>query len=356
MFKPIQLCLLLSITLFLFSCKKSKGNFPESVGKLGTLVIVAGPEVQKAVSAELDQAFLQADESITGGSPFSELLKPDPDEFHQFFSNQKTILVLVTESSQSALSELLEGFSEAEMKALMETPALQPKEQSDLFAKHQHVVYLFAKDEADLKNKLKQGQQKLKQLLVELEIKDQYAKLYDTKEPVNDYSSEMKKELGMGFKVPKGFKLIEHRDGFWWFEQSMEDGNNSRKIGLMAHAYPMRDSMVDMSYSSICAMRDSVIKYHIKGEIKGTYMGTSESDAYPARHRDLVKVNSYPAIKVRGWWNIDGIMMSGPFIRYVMREPGSNRIFAFEGFIYKPNLNVQEKDLRIIESIALSIQ
>lgn len=59
--------------------------------------------------------------------------------------------------------------------------------------------------------------------------------------------------------------------------------------------------------------------------------------------------------KVRGWWNMEGLIMGGPFIRYVIPIPGTKQIFAFEGFVYKPNLNTKEKDLRLIESIALSI-
>ncbi len=356
MFTIQKFCYALLIFLFLSSCSRSNKELPLSVGKLGTLTVVADADVHKAISATLDQVFLAEDASFTGGSPFSELLKPAPDEFFQFFNNQKSILVLVTEDSKGKLDDVLEDFTDEEINKYIQNSGIDIKESIDKFAKCQHIVFLFGKDDASIQSKLKSAEKKLRVLLVDNEIKDQYGLLYGQNAAAMDDGTAMRKELGMGFKVPSDFKLIEHRNGFWWFESNIENGNASRKIGLIAHAYPYQDSALDFTYSKICANRDSVIKYHIKGEIKGTYMGTSESEAYPARHSDVVQINGHPFTKIRAWWNIDGIMMSGPFIRYVTRVPGTSTIFAFEGFIYKPELNIKEKDLRIIESIALSIK
>lgn len=53
---------------------------------------------------------------------------------------------------------------------------------------------------------------------------------------------------------------------------------------------------------------------------------------------------------------MEGLAMGGPFIRYIIHNPKTNTLFAFEGFVYKPNLNTKEKDLRLIEAVALSIR
>lgn len=343
------------IALFLPSCKNSHKELPESVGKIGSLTVVANTEVAQSVSEELNLMFLRSDDQFTGGAPFSELLKPNPKEFYQFFSNQRTVLALVTNTSRSEMDELLQGFTSENIDTYIQDEQATPHIRENVFAKNQKVIFLFAKDNEELASKLRKAGKQLKQLLVDSEIRALHDELYADTSATSNWNKEMKAELGLGFSVPKGFSLVEHRNGFWWFEKEIGTGSNAGKLGLVAHAYDMKDSSADFAYSAICAKRDSVMKYHIKGEIKGTYMGTSESDQYPARHRDLVTLAGMPGMRIRGWWNIDGIMMSGPFIRYVFRVPDTNRLFAFEGFVYKPDFIAEDKDIRQIESIALSI-
>ena len=223
-----------------------------------------------------------------------------------------------------------------------------------MFAKYQHLVFLFGKNEDDLKRKLQLCEERLNMALLDFEIKDQHDKLFGAPNENDHYYNEIKKELGLGVKIPSQFVLKEHKDGFWWFEYNSMEGETPKTIALLAHQYTYSDT-TDFSYTAIRTVRDSVLKYHIKGEIKGTYMGTSESDAYPPRFRDAFKVNDMMGTKVRGWWNMEGLIMGGPFIRYVIPIPNTKKVMAFEGFVYKPNLNTKEKDLRLIESIALSI-
>lgn len=337
------------------SCSdRSKDNLPPSVGKLGSLVIVTTPEVHGALASNLDSVFLKEVLHLPGGEPFFELLKPSPDEFFKFFSNQKSVLVLVTDKNKKDMADLLEGFSDEDVTAMINDPLPVIKDQRDVFAKYQHLVYLFGKNEEDLKRKMQLCEERLNLALLDFEIKDQHDKLFAAPNENDHFYQDIRKELGLGVKIPSQFVLKEHKDGFWWFEYNSTEGETPKTIALLAHKYTYSDT-TDFSYTAIRTVRDSVLKYHIKGEIKGTYMGTSESDAYPPRFIDAFKVNDMMGTKVRGWWNMEGLIMGGPFIRYIVPVPGTKTAFAFEGFVYKPNLNTKEKDLRLIESIALSI-
>lgn len=340
--------------LVLTSCSNRDKNLEPSVGKLGSLVIVATKDVHAAMNSNLDSVFLKEVLHLPGGEPFFELLKPDPDEFLKFFSNQKSVLVLVTQKSKKQMSDILEGFSDREIDDYIKDPNPVIKDKQDVYAKYQHILYLFGKNEDDLKRKLLLSEDRLNNALLDFEIKDQHDKLFKDPNENDHYFKEIKDELKLGVKIPSQFVLKEHKDGFWWFEYNSTEGETPKTIALLAHQYTYKDT-TDFSYTAIRTVRDSVLKYHVKGEIKGTYMGTSESDAYPPRFRDPIKINDMMGIKVRGWWNMEGLIMGGPFIRYVIPIPGTKQIFAFEGFVYKPNLNTKEKDLRLIESIALSI-
>ncbi len=342
-----------SVLVFFVACKPSEQSKEAAVGKLGSITIVANKDIQKHLKSNLDSTFLKDFVHYTGGEPFSEILRPDPEEFYKFFYNQKSIFVLVTKSTLSELEDVLVPFTDKEIEQYINNPLPELVSKSDVFAKFQHIVYLFGKDATDLKAKLAKCETQLTKMMLDFEVKDQHDMLFSASNPNDSYVNLMKKELGMSIRIPNGFKLKEHANGFWWFEENIAGAN--KIMAIIVHGYPSNDSS-DYTYSSIVAHRDSVIKYHIKGELKGTFMSTSESEQYPQRFVDKLTIGNSSGAKVRGWWNFDGMMMSGPFLRYIVKVPNSNSVFAFEGFSYSDNLDFKDKDLRLIESIALSIK
>jgi hypothetical protein len=265
------------------------------------------------------------------------------------------VLVLVDENSLAAMEDLLSPFTEATIRKNIESkePLLMTKR--NLYAKYQHVVYLFGKDANDLSHKLRTCSSQLSSALMSYELRDQNEKLFSDTSSNDKYFKQIKDELGLGVRIPSLFTLKYHRNGTYWFEYNAQENETPKNVSLLVHSYPYKDSS-DFSYSSIRTVRDTVCKYLIKGEIPGTYMGTTESEYHPPVFKETLKINGLYAAKIRGWWTIRGMSMAGPFIRYVVYMPERQRLLAFEGFIYKPNLNTKERDLRLIEAIALSIQ
>src|SRR5690606_20608942 len=128
-----------------------------------------------------------------------------------------------------------------------------------------------------------------------------------------------------------------------------------KTVAILVHAYPYKDTS-DFSYVGIRTARDSVVKYHVRGQLEGSYMGTSESKYYPPRFIDNMELNNHYTTRVRGWWNMWNMSMGGPFVRYVVHNSKNDSLFAFEGFVFKPELQTKEKDIRLIESIAKTIE
>lgn len=348
--------MLLMLSLALNACKDHGSTpLPDATGKLGSLVVVADAAVHKSLGGLEDSVFLKPLPHLPAGEPFFELLKPDVQDFRRFYYNQKSVLVLVDAGSTGGMEELLAPFTDATIEKLIHNPKPVLMSKRNLFANYQHIMYLFGKDASDLRRKLEACHGTLMSALLASELQDQHAKLFRDTTSNDRYLPEMKRELGMGVRIPSMFTLKYHGNKTWWFEYNAVENEVPKTIALVMHAYPYKDS-TDFSYTAMRSVRDTVMKYLIKGEIPGTYMGTTESEFYPPVFRKTSLHNGHYSSMIRGWWTIRGMSMAGPFVRYVLHVPKSNSLFAFEGFVYKPNLNTKERDLRLIESIALSIQ
>jgi hypothetical protein len=354
MFKGFYTVCTVTLIVFFSSCKPSETSLPPATGRPGSLVIVSDEGVHTALKPTYDTLFLKP--RLTGGSePFLELHKPAVKDFMQFFFNQRIVLALVTEESVDEMDELLSVFKKEQINAFINDakPALQVKQ--DVFAKDQHIVYLFGKNAADIQKKmLLLKWEDFVGKLVEYELKGQNRQLFAQGSANEKYYAQMKSDFGIGVHIPEQFKWKKTIGGAYLFQMDTVENNEEKTIGLIVHAYPSCEGC--LTYDSIRAARDSVSKYLVLGQIKGTYMSTSESSSYPSATVEPLSIGPYSGLKVKGWWTVKGIMMAGPYVRYVVHVPAKKLIFAFEGFVYKHDLNFKEPDLRLIESIALGIQ
>ncbi|NQW42588.1 MAG: DUF4837 family protein [Bacteroidetes bacterium] len=348
--------LLCLITICISACKSSEKNKLEnSVGKLGTLTIVSNKETHTELQNTYNNIFL-GQENKNLSAPFNEVLQPDEADFFKFFYNQRTILVMVTEDNYNNLDDLVTEFKKEDILNYINSAPLIIKSSKNLFSKNQEILYLFGKNTQDLKYKLEQNSFEIINLLLKNELNAQINALQNDTSVNAKYYNEIKSNFGVGVQIPSGFMLKKQTPNFFFFQMTdKSDANKPKEIGLMIHAYKYKDT-TDFSYLNIRTQRDSLCKYNMPGEIAGTYMSTSESEEYPARQRQDLMLNGYKTTKVSAWWTVKGISMAGPFTRYIVYVPKKNSIFAFEGFINKANLDINDKDIRLIEAIAQSIK
>lgn len=345
----------IAIMVLMVSCSDSNSKLPMAAGKLGSLVLVSETQIQNDLKGILDSSFLMSTENTTGTEPFLELIRSNIFDFESQYSNQKTIFVMVDKASVSKMEALLEPFSSATIQKLIENPEPKIMSARNVFAQYQHIVYLFGKDAKDLKQKLQKSKDQINSSLMSFELIDQSEKLYKDTSSNDQYFKMIKEELGLGVKIPSAFKLKYHKNNTYWFEYSTTEGSSPKLINLVLHTYPYKDK-VELSYESIRSARDTVFKYLIKGELPGTYMGTTESDYYPKMFKENLFLNGNYCTKIKGWWTVRGISQAGPYVRYVVVSPNKKTLIAFEGFVYKADINIKEPDLRLIEAIALSIK
>ena len=347
--------LFIAIIALMVSCSDSSSKLPMAVGKLGTLVLVSETQIQNDMKGLLDSSFLMPSDNTTGSEPFLEILHSGLLDFESQYALQKTIFVLVDKASVSKMDALLEPFSSETIQKLIENPEPQIMSARNVFAQYQHIVYLFGKDAKDLKTKLRKCKDQVNSSLMSYELLDQKEKLFKDTSANDQYFKMIKDELGLGVKIPAMFTLKYHNNKTYWFEYTTTEANSPKTLNLVVHTYPYHDK-IELSYESIRSARDTVFKYLIKGELPGTYMGTTESSYYPKVNAENIVLNGNYCTKVKGWWTVRGLSQAGPYVRYVVVTPDKKNLFAFEGFVYKADINTKEPDLRLIEAIALDIK
>lgn len=331
------------LSLYFISCTDSQRKLEKAVGREGNIVITAPDKVLNNCKAEFN--------SLIPGT-FATINTVNPKEFTQFFFNQRTVMVPVIKGETAGLEELLSVVEDDEMEKYFSKSTITPVLKKNVLALNQSVLYVFAPDMATFKLQWQAQSRELATMLREGEIDAIKAELYsDTATDNKNYFAELKDHYGLGVDIPGGFKLMKADPNFYWFQKPLETGY----FGITINAYAYKDSS-DFSYVNVKSMRDSFCKYNIKGELAGTYMGTTESATYPAPVFEQTTVAGHKAIKLRGYWTIRGLAMSGPYLRYVVLVPEQNSMFAFEGFVYKGDLTTTDVELRIAEAIATTIR
>ncbi|MHB1147539.1 MAG: DUF4837 family protein [Lutibacter sp.] len=140
---------------------------------------------------------------------------------------------------------------------------------------------------------------------------------------------------GYSIKIPKTFSIVEDNGDFVWYRMRLDGGNS---MELLSYTVPIK-SIDDENGNNIVAIRDTIGKKYIPGEVEGSYMITEE--AYTP-HIFEVKLDGKKALEAKGKWEVKGVYMAGPFLSYSLIDKAKNRLVVVEGLTYAPSMNKRD--------------
>ncbi len=140
---------------------------------------------------------------------------------------------------------------------------------------------------------------------------------------------------GYSIKIPKTFSIVEDNGDFVWYRCRLDGGNS---MELFSYTVPIR-SIDDENGNNVVAIRDSIGKKYIPGEIEGSYMIT---EAAYTPHIFEIKLNGKKALETKGKWEVKGLYMAGPFLSYSVIDKANNRLVVVEGLTYAPSINKRD--------------
>ena len=154
--------------------------------------------------------------------------------------------------------------------------------------------------------------------------------------------------FGVEIKVPKGYVLAKQTDDFLWARYEYPTASQ----GFFVYSYPY-EGPESLTPDALIKARNRFAAL-IPGPSDGSYMITS--DAFEPGYR-LFRLEGRLWCELRGFWDVEGDFMGGPFVSYTTVDTETNRVFTLDGYVYAPDLNKPRKRnyIRGIEHLLYTI-
>ena len=159
--------------------------------------------------------------------------------------------------------------------------------------------------------------------------------------------TEIENQFGILIDIPQEINKSTSAKDFLWLTN---DHPNTRQ-DIVIYSYPYTDKNT-FTKAFLVAMRDSVMKANLPGELEGSYMGTELKYHDPVFKE--VWVNGGYAAEIRGLWRMmNGAAMGGPYISHTRLDEINQRVITIEGFVFAPAV-AKRNLIRQLEAVVYS--
>ena len=208
----------------------------------------------------------------------------------------------------------------------------------------QIVLTLQGPDDRTLAGYLAENGGKLTELLETAErTRDvEFAKKYG----VPGIEKAIRQHFGAEMAVPKGYVLAAEQPDFIWARYEYPTASQ----GFFVYSYPYEGSAA-MTAEALVKARNRFAA-RIPGPSEGSYMTTSE--VFPPEFR-MFHLEGRLWCEMRGFWDVAGDFMGGPFVSYTTVDTRTNQVFTLDGYVYSPKLH-KRNFLRGVEHLLHTVE
>ncbi|WP_295958104.1 DUF4837 family protein [uncultured Alistipes sp.] len=151
----------------------------------------------------------------------------------------------------------------------------------------------------------------------------------------------IKDTFGVDMTVPKGYVLATNDKDFLWARYEYPSASQ----GFFIYSYPYKGKE-SLSPGELLAARNKFAA-RIPGPSDGSYMTTS--DVIEPDYR-MFRMEGRLWCEMRGFWDVHGDFMGGPFVSYTTVDTATNRVFTLDCYIYSPK-NHKRNYMRGVEHL-----
>jgi len=296
---------LIIITLMISSCAKSdKITLVDSTGRINHVLIVMNNEDWDGrVGDSLRQIIAQPLPGLPQEEyPFT-VNQVDPITFNSLFKRNRNILFIGVDTLEHFYSN------------------------TNLYASPQLTLTVLGRDKDELIDNMMSHREELISTFKENDMRLYQYKVtkdaYETNE-INTFNN-----LGLKFKIPRAYRMVEDTGDFMWYRSTITRG----LLNLLAYEIPVQN-LDSVSEDDLIRFRDSIGKTYVPGQFDSTYLVTEK------RVRPIVKkvnIDGREALESRGLWYVENDFMGGPFVSYTFKDEDTGRLLVIEGFSYTPS-------------------
>ena len=151
----------------------------------------------------------------------------------------------------------------------------------------------------------------------------------------------IKDTFGVDMTVPKGYVLATNDKDFLWARYEYPSASQ----GFFIYSYPYKGKE-SLSPGALLAARNKFAA-RIPGPSDDSYMTTS--DVIEPDYR-MFRMEGRLWCEMRGFWDVHGDFMGGPFVSYTTVDTATNRVFTLDCYIYSPK-NHKRNYMRGVEHL-----
>lgn len=167
----------------------------------------------------------------------------------------------------------------------------------------------------------------------------------------------VREEFDIEMAVPNGYLFRAESDDFVWV--SNEYPVASQGFFIYTHPFNGKESITT---EALVKARNDFAK-RIPGPSDGSYMTTVkripnvEDDGYVdfLPQRKVVKINGREWIELRGFWDVEGDFMGGPFVSYTTLDRREGELLTIDCYVYSPKYG-KRNFLRPLEHLVYGVK
>lgn len=348
-----SLYLFIGLTILFSACsleeEDAKDSLPSATGELAQVVVIYDQyHNNESFEQEVADIFGKA---IDGLPPPAEArfstIVTDETHFKGYFKYHHNIFILLTEDNLEGMEKTYGAKNKEKISEIINKPDALGFTRTDLWSNNQSVFYITAKDHASLLSKMKERSDELVEIASTHELRTGANMTFNNSLKADTFYQKNLKEKGYAVRMPGSYRVAINDQDFVWLRKEA----SKYDYGIFLYEVPYR-SQDQFELDSIIALRTRYTKKYVPGEVEGSYMAVSDSLRPMIQE---VNFNDRYAVNARGWWNVKGDFMGGPFVSYLVYDEKNTRIVIAEGFVYGPN-KPKARPLREIEIILNSLR
>lgn len=321
------LWVLLACLLVVTGCKnKTKRTLlPNVSGKAGeVLVVIERADWEADLGVAIREALAMDTPYLAQREPLFVLSNVTPGNFGSMFKMHRNLL-MVNINPQNATNGIVY--------------------KNNVWAQPQALVQINAADAAQALSLFKEGAVNISEFFEQSE-RDRIianAKLYEEialREPVE-------KVTGGILHFPSGYRCRKYTEDFVWIADEKQYTNQT----VLIYKYPVGGPDV-FTLDKIIEARNVIMEDNVPGPTEGSYMTTSVAEQPSTRS---LRYHGRDFMETRGFWEVHGDFMGGPFVSHSFYSPDGKDIIVLEAFVYAPRYDKRQY-LRQVESLLYSFE
>jgi hypothetical protein len=305
--------------------KTKRPLLPNVSGKAGeVLVVIERPDWEADLGVSIREALASDTPYLAQREPLFSLSNVTPGNFSNMFKMHRNLLLINVNPQNVSSGVVYKNNVWAQPQAVVQVNAVDGAQALALFREASPVIAeYFEQNERD-------------RIIAN-------AKLYEERA----LQAPVEKVTGGILHFPSGYRCRKYTDDFVWIADEKQYTNQT----VLVYKYPV-DGPDVFTQEKIIAARNAIMKANVPGPVEGSYMTTSEAEEPVTRS---LRYHGRDFMETRGFWEVEGDFMGGPFVSHSFYSPDGKDIIVLEAFVFAPRYDKRQY-LRQVESLLYSFE